>query len=149
MTKLTLFILILLPLANISAQLNPVTWTYDAVKINDQEYDLRMTAKCEGGWYIYSQYLESEDGPIATSFSFEPNANLSLVGKITESGHKKEGFDEMFGMNIIKFSDEVVFTQRIRILADTPSLGGVVTYMTCNNEKCLPPKDVSFSILLP
>ncbi len=149
MTKLTILFLLLFPLASSVAQMNPVTWTYEAVKINEKEYDLKLTAKCEGGWYIYSQYLESEDGPIATSFSFETNNNISLEGKITESGHKKEGFDEMFGMNIIKFSDEVVFTQRIKTMGEVPAIKGVVTYMTCNNEKCLPPKDVAYNIVLP
>lgn len=149
MKKLILFALIFASITRISAQTNPISWSYEAKKINDTEYDICMTAKCDVGWYIYSQYLESDNGPIATSFAFNPDEKVSLVGKITENGHKKEGYDDMFGMNIIKFSENVVFTQRVKVTGKVQSINGIVTYMTCNNEKCLPPKDIPFSIVLP
>ena len=75
-------------------------------------------------------------------------SSAELVGKTTEDGHKKEGFDEMFGMNVVKFTDKVVFTQKVKVKKGTKSIKGVVNYMCCDSEMCLPPKDVSFEILL-
>ncbi len=124
-------------------QLNPVRWSYEAKKVADLEYDLVFTAHIEDGWYVYSQYLESDDGPIRTSFNFEENPAVELVGKNVEAGNRYEGFDELFYMNIIKFSGAPTFTQRVRVKSPT-ALKGYLEFMTCDNEKCLPPKEIKF-----
>lgn len=147
--KFALTAFALLFTASLFAQLNPVKWTYSAVKTSDDHYDITFTATIEKGWYIYSQYLESEDGPIATSFTFNKNQAVEKLGKSTEDGHKKEGFDSMFSMNIVKYSDEVKFVQPIHTKGTVASVKGFLTYMTCDGEKCLPPKDVDFDIPLP
>lgn len=131
-----------------NAPLDPVKWFYVAQKTADGEYNLLITANIEKKWNIYSQYLPSNDGPVATTFSFEKDNIAELVGKTTEDGHKKEGFDEMFEMNVVKFTDKVVFTQKVKVKKGTKSIKGVVNYMCCDSEMCLPPKDVSFEILL-
>jgi len=130
------------------AQLDPVSWTFTAKKINDTEYDLILTAQVEEGWYIYSQYLESEFGPIPTECNFEPHAGYELVGKTEERGDKKEGYDEIFEMNLVKFEQEVAFVQRIRLKGEVKQVNGSVEFMTCDHERCLPPKLMEFSIVL-
>ena len=57
LTNLLLFIALTL-----TAQLDPVKWSYDTKKISNTEYDLIFTANIQDGWTIYSQYLESDDG---------------------------------------------------------------------------------------
>lgn len=131
------------------AQLNPVSWSFEARPTTDGAYEIQITASCDKGWYIYSQYLESEDGPIATVFEFSTGPAIELLGKTEESGNKKTGYDEMFGMNITKYADKAVFLQRIRTSGDISSISGTVTYMSCNDEKCLPPRDVPFQVTLP
>ncbi|MBI5915024.1 MAG: hypothetical protein HY842_06575 [Bacteroidetes bacterium] len=130
------------------AQENPVKWSYEAKKIADGptgagQYDLVFTANIQDGWYVYSQYLESDDGPIRTSFHFDENASVELPGKNKEEGHKYEGYDDLFGMNIIKFSGRPTFTQRVRTVSPA-TLTGYLEFMTCDNEKCLPPAEVKF-----
>jgi thiol:disulfide interchange protein DsbD len=51
-------------------------------------------------------------------------------------------------MNIVKFSGEPTFTQRVTARAGTV-LSGYLEFMTCDEEKCLPPVSVDFSIGLP
>ena len=125
------------------AQLNPVKWSYEAKKINDGEYDLVFTAHITDGWYVYSQYLESEEGPIPTSFSFSENTNIELVGKPAENGPKHEGFDEIFEMNVVKYSGQPTFTQRVKVNSAT-SLSGYFEFMTCDKNRCLPPTEIDF-----
>lgn len=130
------------------AQSSPAHWSFKSKKISDTEYDLVLTAKVDQGWFIYSQYLESDEGPIATSITFDENKNVELKGKASEEGHKKEGFDDIFGMKLIKFSDEVTFTQRIQLKGKVEMVTGALEFMTCNDERCLPPTTVSFEIKL-
>jgi thiol:disulfide interchange protein DsbD len=147
MKKILFFTMVFLTSGFVFGQMNPVRWTYEAKKVMDNEYDLVFTAHIENGWYVYSQYLESDDGPVRTSFNFEENAAVELIGQNVEEGHKYEGFDELFYMNIIKFSGEPTFTQRVKI-ASPATLTGYLEFMTCDNEKCLPPREVDFSFEL-
>lgn len=130
------------------AQSSPVQWSYEAKKINTNEYDLIFTAQLDKGWFIYSQYLESDEGPIATSFDIKADEKMELIGEITEEGHKKEGFDDIFGMNLIKYSDHVTFTQRVRLKGKVSDIRGSLEYMCCDDERCLPPATVEFEIPL-
>ena len=148
MKKLVFFALALFTVSAVFSQENPVKWSYEAKKVADGptgagQYDLVFTANIQDGWYVYSQYLESDEGPIRTSFHFDENATAKTEGKNTEDGHKYEGYDDLFGMNIIKFNGKPTFTQRVKITGPT-RLTGNLEFMTCNNERCLPPVEVPF-----
>ena len=132
----------------ICAQEKPVTWTTKAEKISDTEFYLIVDGAIQPQWNIYSQFLESQDGPVPTTLQFLADG-IETVGKTEESGHKKEGFDEMFGMNVVKYSEHVVFKQRIKLLKkDLKKVAVTINYMSCNNELCLPPKDEKMFIVL-
>jgi hypothetical protein len=146
--KFTLLLALFSTLCNVCfGQYDPVKWSFGSEKTGDNEYLINITADIEKGWYVYSQYLESADGPVATSFVFENGEKVTLVGKTEETGTKHEGFDALFNMNIIKFSGKPVFKQKVKAQQGS-KVEGYLTFMTCDDEKCLPPKDVSFSIVL-
>ncbi|MBI1226180.1 MAG: thioredoxin fold domain-containing protein [Bacteroidetes bacterium] len=129
---------------------NPVKWSFSSKQLSDTEFNLVYTATLEDGWYIYSQYLESEDGPIATSFTYDKGSYFSLVGKnIETSSHRKELNDPLFdNMHVIKFAEKVSFTQKVKVTDFAKPITGYLTFMTCNNERCLPPSDIDFSFQL-
>jgi hypothetical protein len=143
MKKIAFFALFLIAAFAATAQEHPVKWSYEAKKVADGAYDLVFTANIQDGWYVYSQYLESDEGPVRTTFTFDKNAAATLDGKNVENGHKYEGYDDLFGMNIVKFNGKPTFTQRVKITAPT-QLAGNVEFITCDNEKCLPPVQVPF-----
>lgn len=145
--RILLTTLITLFLFNIaSAQLDPVTWTFEATKVNDTEYDVVFKANIERGWSVYSQFNDPENGPVPTSFEYE--TDVKIVGKAKEAGMKKEEMDNNFGVNVVKFSKRAMFTQRVKIEGDSTSLKGKLVYMTCDESSCLPPTDVEFDIAL-
>lgn len=129
------------------AQLNPVKWYYKAEKLAEGEYDLVFTAHIQPGWYVYSRFLSSDEGPIPTSFYFDENEAVSLVGQVEENGHRHEGYDDLFAMQIVKYSDKPTFTQRVLMKSPT-QLTGYLEFMTCDEERCLPPAEVPFSFIL-
>ncbi len=126
--------------------LQPVKWSFSSKKISDTEYDLIYKADIDKNWYVYSQYLESDEGPVATEIIYE-NDNLSKVGKSKESGEKTSGFDKMFEMNVVKFKNDYTITQRIKTTKPKEAITGYLTFMTCDDSKCLPPEDIDFSII--
>lgn len=147
MKKVCLFAFAFLVAASAFAQLNPVKWSYEALKTGDGEYDLVFKAHITDGWYVYSQNLESDEGPIPTSFTFQENALVQMVGKTVEAGPKHEGYDDIFEMNVIKYSGQPTFTQHVRIKSPTV-LTGSVEYMTCDKNRCLPPVNIDFTFTL-
>ena len=129
------------------AQNNTVTWTIESKKTNSKEYSLIFNATIKDGWYVYSQFLESDEGPVPTEITLEENKNLALVGKAIEEGQKIEGFDKLFEMNITKFKKSLKINQKIKTSEPT-TVKGYITFMTCNDEMCLPPTDVRFELHL-
>ncbi len=127
--------------------LEPVEWTWEAKHLKDNTFQLVYKAKIDDGWAIYSQYLESDEGPIRTSFEYD-EGGFELVGKNEESGGREESFDKVFEMNLIKFKKDAVFTQQIKVSDYSKPITGYLTFMTCDDSRCLPPTDVDFNFLL-
>ena len=110
------------------------------------EYEIRFEASITEGWYIYSQDNDPSAGPIPTTIAFNENADIVLEGGIVEeSSHLKEGLDPIWNQVIKKYSDEVAFVQAFTVLEST-SIDGFYEYMTCNDESCMPPEYIEFSL---
>lgn len=124
--------------------LEPVKWSYAAKRLNSTEAMVLIKATVDRGWHIYSQHV-GDGGPVATSFTFAPSKSFSLVGKTIEPKPVSK-FEKAFGMNVSYFANSVVFQQKIKIKSGQPVVKGTVEFMACNDEKCLPPDEVSFSI---
>ena len=129
--------------------LNPVSWTWSAKKLSDKTYELRITATIQSGWHLYSQ-LQPEDAIAEpTSVSFNKNPLLSLEGKLKEEGKLEKFHDAKLEVSANQYSKKVDFVQVIKLKANAKTnVSGKIRFQTCNDEKCLPPKTVSFSIAL-
>lgn len=130
--------------------LKPVKWDFDIKKTGTDEYELIYTANIQKGWTVYSQYT-SDDGPVPTSVNYEKMEGIKLLGKASESGKKKEGMDSYFGVVVTKFLADkpFVITQKIKVTDPSKPIAGYVTYMTCDDTRCLPPTDVDFEFKIP
>ena len=123
----------------------PVKWSYAAKKVSATEAVVLVKATIEPGWHIYSQKLK-EGGPVATSFTFSPAKNYTVVGKTAEPKAITK-YEDSFKMNVSYFENSVVFQQKVKLkAAGATTVKGKVEYMTCNDRKCLPPDEVEFSV---
>lgn len=130
-----------------SAQiLTPVKWQFAAKKLNDKEAVIIMKAVIEDGWHIYSQNVE-DGGPVKTSFTFDASKDFSLNGKTIEPKPKTK-FEDVFGMDVPYFSKEVVFQQKVKLNKGQTVVKGLVEFMACDAERCLPPDEVPFAIAI-
>lgn len=124
---------------------DPVKWSFKSEKVNSTEFDLVITATIDKGWHVYSQFI-AEGGPIPTSFKFTPSKAYKLKGTVTESPKAVSAFDKNFDMQIAWHKDKVDFRQRIILNTPKTSVAGVLEFMVCNDQKCLPPSEVEFQI---
>ena len=148
----TLFLSILLFFSAIisNAQIfNPVGWKTEVKQLENGTFELQMTAAIEEGWHLYSQSLPSDDGPIATEFTFKESSDFEKIGKVKEPKAKTE-FDPNFDMDLNYFEKKVTFTQKIKSLnVKGFSANAEVYFMVCDAEKCLPPEYVDFEFSIP
>jgi thiol:disulfide interchange protein DsbD len=131
---------------------NPVKWdfyispTTKEGKKNISE--LVFKANIDKGWHLYSQFIE-EGGPIPTSFHFDTSSYYKLIEAVKETGKSESAYDPNFNMKLKWFSNEALFTQKIKILTKEPfTITGYVEFMCCNDMQCLPPKQVDFKFHL-
>lgn len=124
----------------------PVTWTSKAKQLSDDEYLITYTAKIDAHWHLYSQNIKGDEGPIATEFTFNEQAdNYELLGKTTEPDVQSV-YDDVFGMDIKYFENQAQFTQKIKVTnPELKSIPSEVFFMVCDDEKCLPPSSHLFN----
>ena len=145
MKRLTIIILALFAINTIQAQIyDPVKWTFAAKKTGKDEAVLFLKATIDSGWNIYSQHID-EGGPVPTFFRFTPSDDFQLVGKLLEPTPNKK-FEKTFSMQVLYFSKEVVFQQKIKLKKGQTIVKGAVEFMVCNDQQCLPPDEKTFAI---
>lgn len=145
--KLRLLSLVALFIAafSVSAQVyNPVKWTFEHVLEGDEHAILKFTAVIEKGWHVYATKLESDMGPIPTEVVFGEIKGAELVGGIVEPKPHKE-YDPNFDMELSWFDTKVTLTQKVKLSAPMANIKGELTFMTCDDRKCLPPEYIEFN----
>ena len=120
----------------------PVKWN---CSINESG-DLVFQASVERGWHLYDMNLP-EGGPLPTSFEFEEIRGAELIDSVTTSSGIISQYDDLFGMEVRWFSENPVFSQKLKITnASGFYISGLISYMSCNDENCIPgTEDFSFS----
>ncbi|MFM2338743.1 MAG: hypothetical protein RL115_1936 [Bacteroidota bacterium] len=131
------------------AQLNPVTWAFSAKKVGDKLYELTARATIQPTWHLYAQVQPADAVAEPTSFKFKPNPLLLLDGKVKETGKMEKFTDARLGVSANQYSGTVSFIQKIKLKGNArTSISGTVTYQTCDDRKCLPPKSIPFTVAL-
>ncbi|TXG35410.1 protein-disulfide reductase DsbD family protein [Seonamhaeicola maritimus] len=128
---------------------DPIKWATSVEKVSDTEYKLITKAAIEPGWHLYSQNVP-DGGPIATTFTYDDaNGAFKLKGNTTEEeGHTE--YTELFGdgMDIKSFDISAKFEQLIEVVGDENTLTAFVEFQTCDDVKCLMPKEVELTFNL-
>ena len=135
----------------------PVKWTFSKKQISENKFELSFTADIEEGWAIYSKDIyntgvdcEIEICPIPVSFEYnqvnEQDIGFYLIGDVIEDDkNKKVSQDPIFLMEVTKFENQAIFRQTIEVKTKEFPVTGYLTFMTCDDTKCLPPTDVEFT----
>jgi hypothetical protein len=131
----------------VAENIQPITWNFSAIALENNEYEVVLNGAIEEGWHTYSTTLPmSDEGPLGSWITFEESDNYELIDGITEE-NAHSYFDETWEMDIVDFSEEAVFKQKIKITgSDEFLLKGNINFMVCKDGACLPPEDAPFEI---
>jgi hypothetical protein len=131
----------------VTAQSAKVTWKFASKKTATGVYEVTMTATVPTGWHLYSQ--STGEGPVATAFTFNKNALITLDGKVTEKGKLISVKDKVWNNTQKYYGETVVFTQKVKVKTKLKTnISGEVEYMICDDKQCLPPTVQKFNVSL-
>ena len=126
----------------------PVKWQCSYNPIDENNGELIIKASISIDWHIYSQ-LQSGDGPLPTTFHFEPTPDYDLIKTVIEPT-PETAHSDVFSADVMMFSNEIIFKQKIkRNNTKIFTIIGNVECMACNNVSCLPPKKYPLTINIP
>lgn len=128
-------------------QESPVEWTVEKLSESEDVVEVKFTADIDKDWVIYSQHTD-DSGPVPTSFTFEVNEHIELLGDVEETTEVKKAYSELFEVDVMKMKGKAVFVQKIKKNKENTIFKGIINFMCCNNDRCLPPTDVDFSLEL-
>ncbi len=137
------FILLLVGFSSVNAQvLNPAKWTTETsaneVKTGD-ELMLVFKATIDHNWYLYSSEFTCEDGPIKTSFTFQPDKSYEKIGGIVAI-NPTDKHDKIFECDVKIFKGTAEFRQKIKVLGSPLKISGNYEYQVCTEltGQCVP-----------
>jgi cytochrome c biogenesis protein CcdA/thioredoxin-related protein len=145
---ISVFILATTSISYVSAQMeDPISWEINLYEgANEGEVEVVYHASLDACWHIYSQFLGSDDGPIATAFYNDSNEIIEGVSECVPL----IDYDPNFMMDLKYFEEEVYWSSLITLsdLENADTLKGSLLYMVCNAIMCLPPTDIYYKLAL-
>jgi len=115
----------------------PVLWGQELRKISDTEYELIFKADILKDWHVYSQFT-AEGGSQPSEFIFDKvGESYELVG-IAEESETITEYSEIFEVAETYFKENLVFTQKIKLLnSDINQINVLLYYQVCK-DVCIP-----------
>ena len=137
---------ILLPIS-ISAQfVTPVEISTRLNDLGNGKAQIVFSATIQKGWHVYSTEVV-ESGPTPAAIHFEELSGAKVDGVLYADRKPVRTFDEMFDSDVYYFTDKVAFIQNL-VITDGKryKVSGYLEYGACNDESCIPPAKVEFSL---
>ncbi len=142
--QISLLFFLLFASLGFSQVLTPVKWQFQLNELGNKEYELVFEAAIDETWHLYGQDLPT-GGPIPTTFVIDSTDKFEFVGKVISVTPPEEIHDAAFDMDLQIYSEKAVFKQIIKSKSEDPfTVKGYVEFMSCDDERCLPPDEVDF-----
>lgn len=129
---------------------DPVKWTMTSTRslavAPGSVTPVKLTAKIENGWKIYSQ-TQAKGGPYAMTISMLEGSRTTITGSVM-SVPPVSSFDSSFKMMTETYAGTVPFTVPLRAPTEPGTYSSTikVRYQACSARFCLPPKNALFQL---
>lgn len=125
----------------------PVIWQAEVKNFDPDQgiATLVVHGTIEEGWHVYSSQMGPDDGPIPLGMVILENEDDYKLGALEESSDDVlSGFDEIFGVEVIKLKENFTISRQIEFGAQAGPLKGELEYMACTNIECIFPPALLF-----
>lgn len=148
MKNLLMFILLFCSMLGMAQMPNPVKWTFQAIPMSTEgKYTIVAHADIESGWHVFSNNPGGDGLLIPTEMSVDSNdKSIKVDGPMQIDG--KLITKEMDGVGVVNYYEHKASFKLTIVGKSEQIIKGVISYQLCNEQMCLPPTDVPFSIKL-
>lgn len=109
---------------------------------------VRIDARPMGSWYFYS-LTQPAGGPIPARIRLADSSAFTPAGPVS-GPQPTTSFDNIFGINVEKYSDPASFILPVRAPSTARRARGEIRvealYQACNDTICLSPKEVTLTV---
>jgi thiol:disulfide interchange protein DsbD len=119
-----------------------IQWNFDYVAFPSS---IQITATIENGWHLYALDLDPSIGPVPTQIVLEKNKLVKELQPFEVKTIAKKSYEANFGAEVSYYEHEFHAFKRIMVKKPT-IVKGELTYMLCDDKRCLPPKTIPFEI---
>jgi thiol:disulfide interchange protein DsbD len=119
-----------------------IQWSFDYLAFPSS---IQISAKIENGWHLYALDLDPNIGPVPTEIVLEKNKLVNEIHAFEVTTLAKKSYDANFGAEVSYYEQEFLANNRIFVKKPT-TVKGELTYMLCDDKRCLPPQTVPFEI---
>ena len=111
-----------------------------------EEGEIRLFLSLQESWYIYAPTgLNAAQGMIETAVEMTPSDHVQFADAVFPAPRDRGGFSVFAG-------EEIVIIQPFRVRPRTEPgdyrVRGAIDYQTCDDEICLPPDRVEFTVVI-
>jgi DsbC/DsbD-like thiol-disulfide interchange protein len=147
MKRIFLLLLVILSLPSFGQDLNPVSWTFTSAKDSTSKFQIiEIKASIQPGWHVFTADPGGDGLLIPTTVTFDTKKELSQLSPMAIEGNLHT--EKMDGIGIVNYYDgDVYYRYKVEVNTNV-TLTGKVEFQTCNNQMCLPPKEIEFTINL-
>ncbi len=114
----------------------PVTFE-DNISVNGSEGTIEFEAYIEPGYHLYSTDIP-EGGPVPMSVTYRTVEGAEIVGELVPGDGAVTEMDAMFEMMVSHFSDNALFTQKVKLLGGKYRIQGTLRFQSCSDTDCIP-----------
>lgn len=108
-----------------------------------------MKASIQPGWHVYSKVQPRSAVAEPLKVVFNKNQKVALDGKTIELGKLEKTVDKSTKIAAHQYSNSLTVSQMVKLTKPgATTISGILTYQTCNDQRCLPSEDVEFSVPL-
>lgn len=114
----------------------PVTFENN-ISVNGSEGTIEFEAYIEPGYHLYSTNIP-EGGPVPMSVTYRTVEGAEIVGELVPGEGAVTEMDAMFEMMVSHFSDNALFTQKVKLLGGKYRIQGTLRFQSCSDTDCIP-----------
>ncbi|HNB82470.1 MAG TPA: protein-disulfide reductase DsbD family protein [Chitinophagaceae bacterium] len=108
------------------------------------QYIFTLSARIDSGWHVFAPVPGGDGLLIPTEIIFEDHSPVSHQGPLVPE--RKPVTRMMDGVGMVNYYEgEIRFTMKIST-EKSGALKGKISYQCCNENMCLPPAEVPFSV---
>lgn len=137
-SRLFLFVALMMGIVTLFAQQSPVKWDFKSVKINDSVAELQIHATIQPEWHLYAQKKGEGQIEMPLVFNFTASPQYERLGKVSEPTPQSD-YDDILDAHSNFYTKQVTFKQRVKV-KDSKSftIKGKLEGQACIEGRCTP-----------